>query len=95
MTNIVDFETRKPVDAKELADAEDTFNKLHDEMRECGDQVFNWIESWCKAGHDGQAALWMVLRTAADVAYEMAPNEDEAMHFINDAVSRDDLEAQQ
>jgi len=95
MTNIVDFETRKPVDAKELADADETFNKLHDEMRECGEQVFDWIEEWCKAGHDGQAALWMVLRTAADVAYEMAPNEDEAIHFINDAVSRDDLEAQQ
>ena len=95
MNNIVDFETRRPVDAQELADAEDTFNKLHDEMRECGEQVFDWIEEWCKAGHDGQAALWMVLRTAADVAYEMAPNEDEALHFINDAVSRDDLEAQQ
>ena len=95
MTNIVDFETRRPVDAQELADAEDTFTKLHDEMRECEDQVFNWIEQWCKAGHNGQAALWMVLRTAADVAYEMAPNQEGAKLFIDDAVLRDDLEAQQ
>tara|TARA_R110002020_G_scaffold29711_2_gene93746 strand:- start:1281 stop:1574 length:294 start_codon:yes stop_codon:yes gene_type:complete len=96
--NIVDFRTGHPVDPNDLPDAEttdETFNKLHDEMRECGEQVFNWIESWCKAGHDGQAALWMVLRTAADVAYEMAPNETEASLFIDDATSRDDVEAQQ
>ena len=95
---IVDFRTGHPVDPKDLPDAEttdETFNKLHDEMRECGEQVFDWIEAWCEAGHDGQAALWMVLRTAADVAYEMAPNQEEAKLFIDDAVLRDDLEAQQ
>ena len=95
MTNIVDFETRQPVDAQDLADADETFNKLHDEMRECGDQVFKWIEEWCKAGHDGQAGLWMILRTASDIACEMAPNETEASLFIDDATSRDDVEAQQ
>ena len=95
MTNIVDFETRQPVDAQDLADADENFNKLHDEMRECGDQVFKWIEEWCKAGHDGQAGLWMILRTASDIACEMAPNETEASLFIDEATSRDDAEAQQ
>jgi len=95
MTNIVDFETRQPVDAQDLADADENFNKLHDEMAECGDQVFEWIESWCKAGHDGQAGLWMILRTASDISYELAPNENEAKLFIDDAVLRDDMEAQQ
>jgi len=92
---IVDFRTGQPVDPKELADADETFNKLHDEMAECGDQVFEWIEAWCKAGHDGQAGLWMILRTASDIAYELAPNENEAKLFIDDAVLRDDMEAQQ
>jgi hypothetical protein len=98
MTNIVDFRTGQPVDPNDLPDAETTeatFDRLHEEMKECGDQVFNWIEEWCNAGHDGKAALWMILRTASDIACEMAPNETEASLFIDDATSRDDVEAQQ
>tara|TARA_R100001086_G_scaffold224103_1_gene141961 strand:- start:324 stop:620 length:297 start_codon:yes stop_codon:yes gene_type:complete len=98
MMNIVDFRTGQPVDPKDLPDADETeatFDRLHEEMRECGDQVFEWIEEWCKAGHDGQAGLWMILRTASDIAYDLAPNEKEASLFIDDATSRDDVEAQQ
>ena len=92
---IVDFRTGQPVDPNDLPDAEATFDRLHEEMRECEDQVFNWIEQWCKAGHNGQAALWQILRTASDIACEMAPNEKEASLFIDDATSRDDVGAQQ
>ena len=101
MTNIVDFRTGQTVDPNDLPDAETTeateatFDRLHEEMKECGDQVFEWLEEWCKAGHDGQAALWMILRTASDIACELAPNEKEASLFIDDATSRDDVEAQQ
>jgi hypothetical protein len=48
-----------------------------------------------QAGHDGQASLWMVLRTAADIAYDLASDETAARLFIDDAVLRDDAEAQQ
>jgi hypothetical protein len=94
---IVDFRTGQPVDPKDLPDADDseTFNQLYGEMKECGEQVFDWLEEWMKAGHDGQASLWMVLRTAADIAYDLAPDENAARLFINDAVLRDDAEAQQ
>ena len=86
MSNIIDFMSGKEIEADDLP-TEKERERFFEEIESCHKDLLDLMEKWSDEEKNIQACLWTVLSTGADAAYSLAPNEEEAELFVQDAVS--------